>query len=203
MVEAARANFNTIKDFKAEVNIQIDVDFINIPDKSARVIYKYPDKLRFRSKSFIMVPRKGIGFSIFDLFENEYSAIFIQSKDYNGTMVNELKVIPLTENSDIAVATVYLGQRDNLVYYIEATTKKSGFFTSEFEYGNHAPLPETNRIQFEVDEVKLPLKFMGKVTVDKSEQPEGSIGEITLTFSNYEINNGLTDELFNEDIESK
>jgi hypothetical protein len=82
---------------------------------------------------------------------------------------------------------------------MEATTRKSGFFTSEFEYGAHAPLPETNRIKFEVDEVNLPLRFLGNADIDRSKKKEGTMGEVILRFDHYVINQGLGDELFEEE----
>jgi len=199
ILETAKSNFKMIIDFTADVEIEINVDFINIPNKTARVIYKYPDKLKFKSKSFIMVPKKGIGFSVFELLESEYSAIYIGSRQIKGRDLNEIKVIPMDDKSDIALATLYIDLEDHLIHYMEATTKKSGFFSTEFEYGKNAPLPESNRIQFDVDEMRLPLKFLGKVNIDNSKIKENSVGEIIIRYSNYIINQGLSDDQFEEE----
>jgi len=199
ILEAVKSRFRTIVDFTAEVVIEINVDFINIPDKSARLIYKYPNKLKFKSGSFLMIPRKGIGFSVFELLESDYSAIYAGTEDRDGRQLDRIKVIPLSDKPDIVLATLFIDAGDSLVRYMEATTRKSGFFTTEFAYGEDAPLPESNTIRFEVEKIRLPLKFMGGTTVDKSKMKEGAVGEIILRYGGYEINRGLEDKLFEED----
>lgn len=199
MIEETKLKFSSIRDFTAEVEIEINVHFINVPDKKARIFYKYPDKLKFKSKSFLLIPKKGIGFTIFELLENKYASIYIGKRLVKGRELNEIKVIPLDEGSDIALATLFIEPDEDLIYYMEATTRNSGFFTSEFEYGSFAPLPESNRIRFEVDEVRMPLKFMGKTNIDQSKMKEGAMGEVILRFHDYEINRGLVDEQFGEE----
>jgi hypothetical protein len=203
MIEKIRLNFSTIHDFTAEVEIEINVDFINIPTKSAKVIYKYPDRLKFKSNSFIMIPRKGIGVLVFELLEGEYSAIYIGKKIIKERELSEIKVIPLTDRSDIAIATLYIDPNEDLIYYLEATTRKSGFFTSEFEYGINSPLPEINRIRFEMDKVGFPLKFLGNVNIEKSKIEEGVMGEVILRYRHYEINQGLEETLFEEETDGE
>lgn len=200
ILEETRLRFSGIHDFTAEVEIEINVDFINIPNKKAEVLYKYPDKLKFKSKSFIMIPRKGIGMMIFELLEDEYSTLYMGQKTMKGRELSEIKVIPLIDQSDISLATLYIDPDENLIYYMEAITRKSGFFTTEFEYGAHKPLPEMNRIQFEVKKVGLPLKFLGNVKIEKSKMKEDVMGEVILRYHHYEVNQGLDKSLFDEDV---
>lgn len=199
ILEATKIRFSSIHDFTAEVEIEINVDFINIPNKQAKVFYKYPDKLKFKSKSFIMIPRKGIGMMIFELLESEYSSIYIGQETICGRKLAEIKVIPLADQSDISLATLFIDPDENLIYFIEAITRKSGFFTSEFEYGNQAPLPIMNRIQFEVEKVGLPLKFLGNVKIEKSQMEEDAMGEVILRYRHYEVNRDLDQSLFDEE----
>jgi hypothetical protein len=199
ILEKVKSNFRTIVDFKADVEIEINVDFINIPNKEARIIYKYPNKIKFKSKSFLMIPRKGIGFSVFELLEDDYSAIYTGTKLINDRELVEIKVVPLSDRSEIVLATLYIDSVNYLIHYMEATRRKSGFFTTEFMYGDEAPLPDSNRIRFEVDEMRLPLRFIGKATVDKSKMKQGTVGEIILRYDGYVINQGLEDSLFEED----
>jgi len=200
ILEATKIRFSSIHDFTAEVEIEINVDFINIPDKKAKVFYKYPDKLKFKSKSFIMIPKKGIGMMIFELLEKEYSSIYIGQETISGRELTEIKVIPLADQSDISLATLFIDPDENLIYFMEAITRKSGFFTSEFEYGDLAPLPAMNRIRFEVEKVGLPLKFLGNVKMEKSKMEEEVMGEVIIRYHHYEVNRDLDNSLFDEDV---
>ena len=63
-------------------------------------------------------------------------------------------------------------------------------------------LPDINRIQFKVDEIRLPLNFLGKVDINRSKIKKDTIGEVILRFDHYVFNQGLKDELFNKDKET-
>ena len=149
-----------------------------------------------------MIPRKGIGFMMFALLEMEYSSIYIGKTLHDGRELHEIKIIPLDDDSDVVLATLFIDTRDHLIYNINATAKDAGFFSTEFVYGDHAPLPESNRIRFEVDELRLPLKFLGKVDADKSKLKEGTIGEVILHYTHYQLNQGFDDDIFKEEIET-
>jgi hypothetical protein len=199
ILNSLREQFMTIQDFTANVEIKINVDFINIPDKYATLYFKKPDKLKFKSRDFIMIPRKGIGFSIIDLLDNPYSPIYVGQVSYSGRLLEELKIVPLGKKSDVVLATCWIDPADHLIYRLEADTRKSGYFITYFEYGENAPLPDKNIVQFEVDELKLPLRFMGKVDVDRSKMSEKEVGEVIITYSDYQINVSLTDDIFYND----
>ena len=98
----------------------------------------------------------------------------------------------------IILATLFIDPSDHLIYRIEATTRDAGFFSTDLSYGDYSPLPDMNRIQFEVDEIRIPLNFLGKVDINRSKIEKGTIGEVVLRFDNYVFNQGLKDELFDQ-----
>jgi len=201
IITETKAIYRSIRDFSADVKIEINVDFVNIPDKQASVIYKYPDKIKFKSKSFILIPKKGISHMIFRLLENEYSTLYSKDRTINDRQLKEIKIVPMADNSEIVIATLFIDPSDHLIYRIEATTRDAGFFSTDLSYGDHSPLPDMNRIQFEVDEIRIPLNFLGKVDINRSKIKKGAIGEVVLRFDNYVFNQGLKDELFNQEKE--
>lgn len=202
IIAQSRSVYRTIRDFSAEVEIEVNIDFINIPNKMAEIIYKYPDKIKFRSTSFIMIPKKGIGFMMLKILEMDYSAIYIGKKFNKGHELHEIKLIPLDDDSEIVLATLFIDPEDHLIYFMEATTKDAGFFSTEFVYGDHPPLPLSNKIRFEVDEVRLPLKFLGKVNKDTSKLKKGTMGEVILHYTHYQLNQGVDDDIFFEENET-
>lgn len=198
IISETRSIYRSIRDFSAEVEIEININFVNIPNKTAEILYKYPDKIKFKSSSFIMIPKKGIGCMMFSLLEMKCSAIYIGKTFHNGHELHQIKLIPMGEDSDVVLATLFIDASDHLIYYLEATTKDAGFFSTEFEYGDHTPLPDKNLVRFEVDEVRLPLKFLGKVDPEKSENKEGIIGEVILRYNHYKLNQGFDNGIFIE-----
>ncbi len=199
ILSAVREKLGSVRDFSADVEIDINIDFIKIPNKYATVIYKHPDKFKFRSPGFFMIPKKGFGFSIVDLLEKSYTAVYVGLVEQKGKVLEEIKIIPMENKSDIVLASFWIDTESDLVYHFEAVTKKSGYYLTDFEYSENDPLPSKNIIRFEVDDIRLPLRFMGKVDMKQFELQEVKMGEVIITYYNYDINPGLKDEEFEDD----
>ena len=90
-----------IKDYKADIDIHLDVDFIRMPDKHAKMYFKHPDKVRFTSDEFIMLPKSGIGISLRNLLAVDFLAVYSSQEEINGKAHVVVKVMPERNKSDI------------------------------------------------------------------------------------------------------
>src|SRR3990172_12737060 len=76
ILENVKKTYQGINDYTAKARININVEFIHIPQKEAEVFFKAPDKYRYKSEGFIMIPKKGIDFSIVALMSKPFDAIY-------------------------------------------------------------------------------------------------------------------------------
>jgi len=194
------AKMDQYHDYSADVEIEVDVDFINIPVKHATMYFKQPDKITYKSKDFLMLPKKGLGFSIKNLLKDEYTAIFSGYDTINGHNHYMIKVIPLARKPKIILSNLWIGQERLLVTRMENFTRNEGSYILNFEYPDPTlDLPGKMIIQFEVEQFKVPMKFMGKdIEIDKEKlNEEGKHkGVVIIRFSNYKVNVGVKDEVF-------
>jgi len=188
-----------IRDFTAKAEIIVDVDFVNIPDKEIEILYKFPSKLKIKTKGFAMIPRKGMNFSIYELFRYEYTAIYVDSILENGIVLEEIKYIPLDKKSDLAIATLWIDRSNQRIVRLEGIPKKGGNFMMDLKYEKDLDiLPIQTKISFEIQQMKVPFRFFGNIEVDKDKMKEASEGTVTINYSDYKINLGLKDEIFTE-----
>ena len=199
MLEFVKNRYQKVNDYKANAEIIVSVDFIKIPEKYAIVFYKSPDKFRFKSAGFIMVPKKGINFSILEIINHPYTAVYDGVTEINGKNDYEIKVIPLDHKSDLVLATVWIDPLSFFIDKVEANTRRSGTYLIDFEYDqNSMPLPDEMRITFEVAKLRFPLKFMGNVQVDEREGQVADQATVIIKYSGYQVNTGLKDDIFIE-----
>ena len=192
--------YSKIKDFSAHAEIIVNVDFINIPDKYATVYYKYPDRYRFKSKGFIMIPKKGLNFSINEVLNQPAALVYSGKEDVEGITCDEIKVIPDDPKSEIVLASVFIEPESYFVKKMEANTRKSGTYTVLLYYDQQKyALPDSIRINFDVEKLHFPLKFMGNIQVDDQDDNSVKDGSVTIKYSDYKINYGVNDSVFNED----
>ncbi|HLF33537.1 MAG TPA: hypothetical protein VI583_04840 [Cyclobacteriaceae bacterium] len=199
ILENVKKTYEQINDYSAKATINVNVDFIHIPQKEAEVFFKAPDKYRYKSPGFIMIPRKGVDFSIIDIMSRHYDAIYSGMRTIGNEIFHEVKVIPSGNQGDLVLATLLIDRSSWFITRVEAITRKSGSFVIDFyQKQGEMPLPDSVRITFEVDKLSFPLKFMGNMKVDAPEAEAPDQASVTIRYSNYKVNTGLKDDIFNE-----
>jgi outer membrane lipoprotein-sorting protein len=200
ILEDVKNRYFEIRDFTAKATIIVDVDFVNIPDKEIEIFYKFPSKVKIKTKGFAMIPKKGMNFSIYELFKYEYTAIHVQTLVENRVELEEIKFIPLDKKSDLAIATLWVDHSNRRISRVEGIPKKGGNFMMELEYGNENDvLPIQTKIMFEMEQMRVPFRFFGNLEVDKEKLKEAREGVVTIKYRDYQINLGLKDEIFEEE----
>ena len=200
ILESVKNRYFEIRDFTAKATIIVDVDFVNIPDKEIEIFYKFPSKVKIKTKGFAMIPKKGMNFSVYELFKYEYTAIHVQTLINNGNELEEIKFIPLDKKSDLAIATLWVDQLKKRITRVEGIPKKGGNFVMELDYGrDNDVLPIQSKIMFEMEQMRVPFRFFGNLEVDKEKLKEAREGVVTIIYRDYQINLGLEDEIFVEE----
>ncbi len=202
IIEKIKQHIDPIHDYSVDMEITVNVDFIKIPVKHATMYFKQPDKVKFKSKEFIMLPKKGVDNSFRKILNEKYTALYSGTDTLGGLETYVVKLIPADPKSDIIMATWWVDTTDYLIRRIENNTRKEGTFVIDFTYDDPSlNLPTMLKISFEVSHMKLPFMFLGKSANEEAALPndEGKhSGNVIIRFSNYKINLKLSDELFEE-----
>lgn len=204
IMDKVRYQYSLVKDFEAEVALKIDISYLKVPEGMGKVFYKYPDKTAFDLKGLNMLPQKGLNSPVAQILtEKNTTPIYGGQAKYNGMTVELIKMIPLEQNSDIALATLWVDERTNTIAKMETTTKKSGTFTAEIQYHNVDKkfyVPKQVFVSFEVPEFKLPKTMTGdfdsKTENRKPSENGKTKGTVTLKYWNYKVNKGINDSVF-------
>ena len=201
ILDNVRKNFNRVQDYEVNVKIKVDVDFLKVPETIAKIYYKQPDKIQFKSESFALLPKEGLDFSPLSLLKDEYTAIYEREDTINGNKTSVVKVIPLGEAGNIILSTLWVDQSANVIRKIESTTKAAGTFSIELRYDkpvNNYPLPNSMIFTFNVDKMRIPKGFNGDMSSEEKKQDENksTTGKVYITYSDYKVNKGIPDEIF-------
>ncbi|MBN2174251.1 MAG: hypothetical protein JW731_08975 [Bacteroidales bacterium] len=192
VIDSLRSGLEKIQDYQADMEIEVDVDFIKMPVKHATIYFKQPDKFKFKSDEFFMLPRRGFNNSFQKIIKEEYNALYTGEEIINGRRQYVIKIIPLSKKPDIILATWWIDEERYLVSRAESNTRNDGTFLIDFIYHDPAiNLPAEMKITFEIEKMKLPLIFMGKkegVEFEKNQTKGKREGVVYIRFSNYLIN---------------
>jgi len=210
ILEKVKKEFEKIEDYQVDVKIKVDVDFLKMPDREATIFYKKPDKFHIDSENFALLPKSGLNFSPLGFLNYNYTSFYVREDTVNGKLTTVIKVIPLEGSTDVILSTLWVDTERNIILKVESTRKPEGTFFIDMEYLKTKQgfwLPSTLTFSFTVDRSLYPGKFnkdqdseSGK---SKKESSESETGNVYITYSNYKVNIGLPDKLFEDNNNKK
>lgn len=191
-----------VESYQVDIEIEVDVEFINMPIKHATMFYKHPDKIKFKSDEFIMLPKKGLNNGIQKLLSEPYTSIYVGMETISESKHHVVKIIPLGKKPDIILATLWINEENMLVSKSESSTRNEGTYVVEFAYEDtNIPLPSEMIISFEIENLKIPLKFIGKtqgIDIDSDKAKGKQEGRVYLRFRNYILNQSIDNSVFED-----
>lgn len=201
ILDTIKSKYLSINDYQADIKIMVDVDFINIPEKRAKVFFKQPDKIKYKTDGFILIPKKGINFDIDEILQYEYNALFVGSDTLGNITTSVVKIIPLITKIEIVLATLWIDENNKQVLQVEVNTKKAGSYKMRFFYSDKFDiLPGKTEVTFELNRFNIPFEFLfdsePDIFKDKNKNDKTTTGIVSIYYSNYIINNGLPDSIF-------
>lgn len=204
LAKKVQAKLASVNDYLATGIMKTDVSFMKVPPSAITVYYRKPDKFRIKKQDGITVtPKGGVSINLNSLIAGDnYTAVYAGPGLINGTAVSIIKLLPLEENSEVVVSTLYINEKQLLIYKATTTTKDNGTYEMEMVYGKFSSwgLPDKVTFIFNTKDYKLPkgLAF----DYDTGIKPTGNSasknvkGRVEITYSSYTINKGIADSLF-------
>lgn len=205
IIDKVKENFKKINDFQADMNLKIDISYLNAPEKSGKIFFKQPNKTKIDIDGFSMLPKQGTGNFINEILSKDITIIENGTESLGNKKTTKVKIIPNNPSEDIAIASMWIDNKDFNVLKSEIITKKSGSYTVSIDYLqiNNISLPEKVNIKFSVPEFSLPKTMTGDFKDDKSKSKSKSKdgkteGLVEIKYSNYILNKGINDSVFNK-----
>jgi outer membrane lipoprotein-sorting protein len=192
------ANYAGIHDYTVTLDVAVDLERLKVPKMKATMYFKQPDKIHFVSEGFALLPKEGLGFTPGRLSARfEVANVEAQEAQYYLTMTlkndkAKLRKAFFTVNaSNWTVTSITTPQFDG-------REMKAAF---SYQRIDGYWLPATLIVTFTSDTTEAE-------SADPFAQMPGAIrssqlprrGSIAVRYSDYKINTGLSDEVFEEKV---
>jgi len=169
---------------------------LKIPISSVKIQYQFPDKFSIKKDGGISVlPKGGIRVNMNSLMTEAHTALDAGRIQWKGIDLAVYKLLPLAENSDIVLTTLYVDDKQMVIRKAITTTKENGTYEMEMEYGKYAKwgLPDKAVMIFNTKDYKLPkgITFEYDAGIaQKAKDPKqlSKKGRIEIVYSSYDIN---------------
>ncbi|MBC7535088.1 MAG: hypothetical protein H7258_05285 [Ferruginibacter sp.] len=206
LLQTVKQKIDKVNDYEAAGKMKTNVAFLKVPIAKVKVYFKKPNRLKVKSeKGISFIPKGAVNLNMSGVIsDNTYTVLDAGTDKIGNTPVRVIKLLPLDDNSDIVLSTLYIDALTNLIQKAKTTTKENGTYELQFTYGKYAAfsLPDKIIFSFNTRDYKLPKG----VTFDfddgsQQKKPRDDVknkkGRAEITFSSYTINKGVSDAVFN------
>ena len=185
-----KGQMDKISHFTADIVVDVEAPFINMPTKTASMEYNRGEKIKFKSKDFLIFPKRGLDFTFSELFEHPFISVDRGFKKIDNQNLKVLSVIPKDDKANMAMATLYLDIEKDHIVISEITTKNQGSYTLKMQYNAAEILPYHIEVSFAVENLKIPFNFMGsdtRINRKAMKSNKTNTGTVKLQIKNYDI----------------
>jgi outer membrane lipoprotein-sorting protein len=206
LIQKVNAKIEKVNDYTAEGKMKTKVVFLKVPVSAVKIYFKKPNRLKIKNeKGISFVPKGAVSINISNIVNGEkYTTLDAGMDKIGNTAVRVVKLLPVDDNADIVLSTIYIDETNLLIKKAKTTTRENGSYDLEMTYGKYSSygLPDKIIFTFNTKEYKLPKG----ITFDfddgeaaKSNIPRGlnkNKGQAEIIFDSYIINKGVSDAMF-------
>ena len=201
-LDALQKKYSGLKDYTVDINVHFDVEGFNAPDMQAKLYCKPPDRMKIESKRVFFLPKEGGTFNPFMFNKEDFEVKFLERLTYEGRNAVKLKLTPKKRKRNAQDFILTVETDRNLIREMNTSSADGREVKALIEYGHFSDFDLPTRIELHLDvqfNESRELKDFGQ-----SAQPAKRVtGRVEITYSNYKINVGLSDQIFNETDSSK
>jgi len=204
IINQVKTKIALVNDYEANGKMRTNVAFIKAPLAKVKVYFKKPNKLRVKNESGIsFIPKGSVNINLGNIFATSGNYDIIDAGKENTTGLRIIKLLPLDDDADVVLSTLYIDEKQLLVKKAKTTTKENGTYELEMTYGKYAEYGLADKVifSFNTKDYKLPKGVTFDYDDGSKKQPgpgknKDRKGTVEISYSGYIINKGVPDDVF-------
>jgi hypothetical protein len=189
--------YSELKDYMADVKVHFDIETLKAPDMQAKLYFKAPDKMKVESPKIFFFPKEGGYFNPSLFKKKEFEVKLLERLILDGKNVVRLKLTPTDTGISNKVFVLTIDTDRNLIKEIKISPSEGREIKAAIEYGMFNGFELPIRIDLQLDIPEGEPSGMREFT-QFGQRAKRITGKVQITYSNYKVNSGLSDEMFKE-----
>ena len=205
LLAKAKQKLASVNNYEAAGRMKTNVAFLKVPVANVMVYFKKPNKLKIKSeKGISFIPKGAVNINMGSVISDDaFTVIDAGTEMINGLKLRVAKLLPVDDDADVVLSTLYIEEATSLIRKAKTTTKDNGTYELEMTYGKYASyaLPDKIIFSFNTKDYKLPKGVTfdfeaGTPAPTAKSKEKAKKGRAEITFSSYKINKGVADAMF-------
>lgn len=199
VLRKVEAGFTEVDDYTVTLDIVADIERVKVPPMKVAMAFKKPDRVHFTSTGFAMLPKESIGFTPSQLLRR-VEPERVTSDTMNGRPMLEVQVKLRNDQTGLRRLILTVDPDRWTVERLTTPQFDGRTVTALFQYDRFGStwLP----VRLEVTFVIPQQDTLQPPSSPPSQAPPGMSprsGKITISYSDYRINKGIDDSVFEEE----
>lgn len=193
------SSFTEITDYIVQIHAELNMEDVQIPPMDVKVYFRKPDKVHLESEGFAMLPREGLFINPGSFNEDNFYISFAGKDTIQAQPVYKLDLIPKKDEIKVKKMSLWVSNDEWLVMKISATGWQGHVSKIAFEYkkiDDKYHLPISAEADISMPGRKRMPPGMNDIAPD--EKDKSREGKLLIQFSNYKINSGFSDKIFED-----
>ena len=196
-LDALQKKYSGLKDYTVDVNVHFDIEGFKAPDMQAKLYCKPPDRMKIESKRIFFLPKEGGTFNPSMFNKEDFEVKFLERLTVEGRNAVKLKLTPKKKKRNGQDFILTVDTDRNLIREMNVSSFEGREVKALIEYGHFSDFDLPTRIELHLD---VPFSESREMRdFGQSAQPAKRVtGRVEITYSNYKVNVGLSDDIFKE-----
>ena len=196
LIKKVKNKLDNINKYEATGTMKTSIAYLKIPIAKVNIQYKKPNDLTIKSNNGVTFVPKGVdAISLQKIFSNEFTAIDGGTEKVKQKTLRVVRLLPISQQSNIVLSTVYINETDLVVEKSSTTTKDEGTYEMDMQYGKYIQygLPDRITFTFNAKDYKIPKGLT--LDFDNADSKNQKIdktmlnkGRAEIVFQQYAIN---------------
>lgn len=206
LVQQVKDKINLVNDYEANGKLKTNVVFLKVPVAGVKMYYKKPNRLKIKNeKGISFIPKGAVNMNLSNVLSSgRFSVIDAGNDKVGNTAVKLVKLLPEDDNAEVVLSTLYIDVANLVILKTKTTTRDNGTYELEMSFGKYIAwgLPDKIIFSFNTKDYKLPKGVTfdfddGTQKKSAEEKLKNQKGKMEISISNYIINKGIADSVFN------
>ncbi|NUN69361.1 MAG: outer membrane lipoprotein-sorting protein [Bacteroidetes bacterium] len=196
ILQNVKANFDAVKDYTAQLTGTVSMERLKVPKMSVKIYFKQPNKFKTESKGTSFLPKNILDINPADLLER-FDASLLGKEELDGKTYYKIRLITkAVKGKQVRESFIWVLDGEWTITRLESYPsegRKIEVLVESVRIDGKYILPAkiTARFDFEQNPDSLAERIYSPQRVPRK-------GSAELIYSDYQVNTGLSDELFED-----
>ncbi len=191
-----KANFDAVKDYTAQLTGTVNMERLKVPKMKVKIYFKQPNKFKTESKGTSFLPKNILDINPADLLD-KFDASLLGKEELEGKTYYKIRLVTkAAKGKQVRESFIWVEEELWTITRLEAYPsegRKIEVLVESIRIDGKYILPSriTAKFDFEQNPDSLAERIYSPQRVPRK-------GSAELIYSDYQVNTGLSDELFDE-----